>query len=57
VDPAANALVDKCSAESFATVSALTAAASGDPTVRGHRLSIWCGSRTGPGALAATIGG
>ncbi len=30
VDPAANALVDKCSAESFATVSALTAAASAD---------------------------
>jgi hypothetical protein len=30
VDPAANALVDKCSAESFATVSALTTAASAD---------------------------
>ncbi len=30
VDPAANTLVDKCSAESFATVSALTAAASAD---------------------------
>jgi hypothetical protein len=30
VDPAANALVDKCSAESFATFSALTAAASAD---------------------------
>ncbi len=30
VDPSANALVDKCSAESFATVSALTAAASAD---------------------------
>jgi hypothetical protein len=30
VDPAANALVDKCSAESFATVSALMAVASAD---------------------------
>ena len=30
VDPEANALVNKCSAESFATVSALTAAASAD---------------------------
>ncbi len=26
-------------------------------TVRGPRLSIWYGSRTGPGVLAATIGG
>ncbi len=30
VDPAANALVDKCSRESFATVSTLTAAAAAD---------------------------
>jgi hypothetical protein len=30
VDPAANALLDKCSAESFTTVSAVTAAASAD---------------------------
>jgi hypothetical protein len=30
VDPAANALVDKCSRESFATVSSLTAAAAAD---------------------------
>ncbi len=48
VDPAANALVDKCSAESFATVSALTAAASADSRppsspVLSHRSSV-----TGP---------
>ncbi len=39
VDPAANALVDKCSAESFATVSALTLAASavsGQRSAAGH---------------------
>ncbi len=59
VDPEANALVDKCSAESFATVSALTAAASADSglplttqltvpqsPVQSHRSSV-----TGPQSL------
>jgi hypothetical protein len=67
VDPAANALVDKCSRESFATISSLTAAAAADsgPPPAAQPAALIChrspqspaSTLSGSGAVAASTAG